>query len=70
MQKKCECYWPELISDTFEPGQGITVVLNSITPFTDYTVRKMTVTQIRTSGVINLHFEYSVYYYYNCFSDV
>ena len=45
-QKKCECYWPRSINNAFEPGQGIKVVLSSMTPFAEYTVRKMTITKV------------------------
>ena len=31
---------------TFEAGQGISVVLTSMTPFTEYIVRKMVVTKV------------------------
>ena len=54
LQKKCECYWPEDINGTFEPGQGLKVVLVSMTPFTEYTVRKMTVTKVRYFHVCGL----------------
>ena len=47
IQKKCECYWPENINGTFEPGLGITVVLISLTPFAEYVIRKMSVTKVR-----------------------
>ena len=46
LQKKCECYWPENINNVLEPGQGIHIILASITPLTEYTVRKMVVTKV------------------------
>ena len=46
LQKKCESYWPENINETFEPGEGIKIVLTSTVPFSEYTIRKMTVTRV------------------------
>ena len=40
-------YWPENINSTFESGQGIKVVLTSMTAFSEYIVRKMTITKVR-----------------------
>ena len=56
MQKKCECYWPENLNSTFEPGQGISVVLTSMTPFTEYTFRKLVVTKVSGQKKITIMF--------------
>jgi hypothetical protein len=54
LQKKCESYWPDNINDTFEPGQGIKVVLTSMVPFSEYTIRKMIVTRVIATDTINI----------------
>ena len=46
LQKKCEEYWPVNVGESVEPGHGLNVALTSMLPFAEYSVRKMTVTQV------------------------
>ena len=48
MQKKCEIYWPENIGEIFVPcsGSNFKVKLDSLLPFAEYVIRKITVSKV------------------------
>ena len=46
LQVKCEEYWPTKVGETIHPGNELSVTLTSMTPYAEYCIRKMTVSQV------------------------
>ena len=48
-QRKCEQYWPDNLKEYKEFGHGIRVEVVSVTPYADFEMRKIVVTQVNYS---------------------
>ena len=46
-KRKCEQYWNNNLSETFQAGNNMTVVVNQCLGFADYEVRDMTILNVR-----------------------
>ena len=46
LQVKCQEYWPVNIGESISPCHDLTITLTAVLPFTDYSIRKMTVTHV------------------------
>ena len=54
LHRKCEQYWPERVGETISPDGGVSVLLQSVLPFTEYEIRELVLTNVRAGSSTQL----------------